>query len=430
VRALEGGADACLTEPIEPPVLIATVRALLRTRQAEDAMREALAREQAARAAADDANRAKDEFLATLSHELRSPLSAILTWATLLRTGELEPARASQAVEAIERNTRLQVKLINDLLDVSRIISGKMKLELAPLDVGAVLDATLESVRPAAAAKGLHLEAIKLPIAQPVLGDAARLQQVLWNLLSNAVKFTPEGGVVAVRMETTGTHLAVEVSDTGRGIDPAFLPHMFERFRQADSSTTRREGGLGLGLAIVRHLVELHGGTVEASSAGEGLGATFRVQLPLPGGVARGAAMGAAEPAANASDLRGVRVLLVDDDRDGREAVGLILSRHGAEVRSVASAAEALATLRTFRPSVIVSDIAMPEEDGFVLLRKVRALPAASGGTAPALALSALAGAGDRARILAAGFARCLSKPVDHPELVAAVAEAVDGAER
>ncbi|HZP40218.1 MAG TPA: ATP-binding protein, partial [Candidatus Binatia bacterium] len=268
VRALEGGADACLTEPIEGPVLVATVKALLRARQAEDALRDALAREQAAREAAEAANRTKDEFLAALSHELRSPLTAILTWVTLLRGSGLDEERKARALDTIERNTRLQAKLIDDLLDVSRIISGKMRLDVALVDLVRVVEDPLEAVRPAAEAKGVALEALVDAGIGPVLGDAGRLQQVVWNLLSNAVKFTPKGGRVRVSLGEAGSQARIRVSDSGRGIEPEFLPHVFERFRQADSSTTRAEGGLGLGLAIVRHLVELHGGTVEVESPG------------------------------------------------------------------------------------------------------------------------------------------------------------------
>jgi signal transduction histidine kinase len=281
VRSLEGGADGCLTEPCDPLVLVATIRALLRARRAEDALREALAREQGLRSAAEAANRAKDDFLATLSHELRSPLGAILTWASLLRTGRLDERRTKQAVEAIERNTRLQVRLIEDLLDVSRIISGKMRLEFALVDLGTVVEAALDSVRGVASAKGIRIESTVDPSLGPVSGDAARLQQVLWNLLSNALKFTPKAGRVEIRLTGVDSVAQIEVTDTGSGIDATVLPHIFERFRQADSSTTRAEGGLGLGLALVRHFVELHGGTVEAKSEGLGKGATFLVRLPL-----------------------------------------------------------------------------------------------------------------------------------------------------
>src|SRR5262245_45144158 len=261
VRALEAGADASITEPIEPAVLVATVRALLRARLAEDALRDARAREQITRAAAEAANRPKDEFLATLSHELRSPLGVILTWVTLLRSGRIDEAGRMRAYEAIERNTRHQAKLIEDLLDVSRIISGKMRLDLGMVDLMEVVDAAREGVRHAADAEGIQLTVLRPGAVGPVSGDAGRLQQVIWNLLSNAVKFTPRGGQVTVGVDRLSSQARIRVADSGRGIDPTFLPHIFERFRQADSSTTRSEGGLGLGLAIVRHLVELHGGT-------------------------------------------------------------------------------------------------------------------------------------------------------------------------
>src|SRR5262245_3206470 len=281
VRALEGGADASLTEPIEPAVLVATVRALLRARLAEAALRDALAREQTTRAAAEAANRTKDEFLATLSHELRSPLGVILTWVTLLRSGRIDEAGRTRAYQAIERNTRHQAKLIEDLLDVSRIISGKMRLDVGVVDLAEVVDAAREGVRHAAEAKRIQLAVLPPAAVGPVSGDANRLQQVIWNLLSNAIKFTPRGGQVTVGVARVDSQAQIQVVDSGRGIDPAFLPHIFERFRQADSSTTRSEGGLGLGLAIVRHLVELHGGTVGAESTGVGQGSTFTVRLPL-----------------------------------------------------------------------------------------------------------------------------------------------------
>src|SRR6185503_414866 len=275
VRALDGGADACLTEPLEGPVLVATVRALLRARKAEDALREALAREQAARSIAETANRSKDEFLALLSHEVRTPLGAILSWVTLLRQHHPDADVLEQGLEAIERNTRVQVRLIEDLLDVSRIVTGKLRLDLALVDLALLIEGALESVRPAAIAKGIRVDTFLDPALGSMLGDPTRLQQVLWNLISNAVKFTPKGGWIEIRAERRDSLAVVEFTDSGQGVDAAFLPFIFDRFRQADSSTTRREGGLGLGLAIVRHVVELHGGTVSAHSDGIGQGSTF-----------------------------------------------------------------------------------------------------------------------------------------------------------
>jgi signal transduction histidine kinase len=428
VRSLEAGADASLTEPIEPQVMVATVRALLRARHAEEALRDALAHEQAARAAAEAANRTKDEFLATLSHELRSPLGAILTWVTLLRSGRVDEERSAHALEAIERNTRLQVKLIEDLLDVSRIISGKMRVERALVDLDAVIEAALDSVRPAAAAKGIVLQAPGGATVGAVSGDAGRLQQVVWNLLSNAVKFTPKHGRVEVRLEGINSQAHVRVTDSGQGIDPVFLPHIFERFRQADSSSTRSEGGLGLGLAIVRHLVELHRGTIEAESQGLGHGATFTVRLPLaavrtampPG--ERGMTVRGKAVAAPLVSLAGVRVLVLDDEPDAREAIAAVLDRCGAQVKSVGTVQEALATVAHGGLDVVVSDIAMPVEDGYRFISELRAFPADRGGTIPTLALTAYAGAEEQGKILGAGFDGYLAKPIEATELASAVA--------
>ena len=422
VRALEGGADGCLTEPIEPPVLVATVRALLRARVAEDALREALAGEQAARAAAEAVNRAKDEFLATLSHELRSPLGGVLMWVELLRSGRLDGAKTVHAHEAIDRSARLQMRLIDDLLDVSRIISGKMALDVQTVNLAATVEATLESVRAAAEAQGVELRSTIDPAVGPLSGDPSRLHQVVWNLLSNAVKFTPRGGRVDLRVERRGPDVHLTVQDTGQGIEPGFLPHIFERFRQADSSSTRPHSGLGLGLAIVRYLVELHGGTIEAASPGAGQGATFTVRLP-----ATGAGAGAVQRVGTASRARtvafptlaGVRVLVLDDEPDAREAIATVLELCGAQVITVASVADAVASVEGQRPHAIVSDIAMPSEDGFALIRQLRGI--AAGSTVPALALTAYASSADQRRILAAGFDAYLTKPIDATELVATV---------
>jgi len=424
VHALEGGADGCLTEPVEPPVLVATVRALLRARQAEDAVREALAREQAARAAAEAANRTKDEFLATLSHELRSPLNAILTWVTLLRTANLDEDRRQRALEGIERNTRLQTNLIEDLLDVSRIISGKMVLDVRLVDLASVVEHALETVRPAADAKAIRVETTVDATLGPVAGDAGRLQQVVWNLLSNAVKFTGKGGRVEVRVEGVASIAQIRISDTGRGIDPGFLPHIFERFRQADASSTRSEGGLGLGLAIVRHLVEMHGGTVEASSRGLGTGTTFTIRLPLPAiRTAQGKPDTTGAASSSPESIAGVRVLIVEDDRDARESIAAILEAAGGTVTTTASVGAALASVADAVPDVIVSDIGMPREDGYTLIRRLRELRG-DGSRVPALALTAYAGPENRDRTLAAGYDAYLTKPVEPTELIAAVKRA------
>lgn len=425
VRALEGGADGCLIEPIDAPVLIATVRALLRTRDAEDTARDALAREREARALAERANQSKDDFLATLSHELRSPMNAVLTWVTLLRTGATVDPRVSRAIDAIERNTRVQVKLIEDLLDISRITSGKMDLEIGPIDMESVIEAALDGVRAAAAAKGIALDTAVAPRLGVVMGDAARLQQVVTNLLSNAVKFTPAGGRVTLRVTGGDTEVQIRVADTGRGIEPEFLPHIFERFRQADSSRTRSEGGLGLGLAIVRHLVEQHGGAVDVTSAGAGQGTTFIVRLPAvppdPTAPVPAPPPGDGEQRGRRS-LAGYRVMVVEDEGDTREAITMLLADAGAEVAPVASVAAADALLAQRRPDVLISDLAMPERDGYALVAMLRAADAAAGMRTPALAVTAHAGADERQRALAAGYDAFLAKPVCADELLNCVA--------
>ena len=427
VRALEGGADACLTEPLEAPVLVATVRALLRARSAEDLLREALEREQDARSAAESANRAKDEFLALLSHELRSPLGAILTWVTLLREAPIDAALAARGLETIERNARLQVKLVEDLLDVSRIVTGKTRLDLGVVEMVPLVDAALESVGPAAVAKGVRLDAFVDPTLGPLLGDSTRLQQVLWNLVSNAIKFTPKGGWAELRVERDNSHAVIRVSDSGKGIDSSFLPFIFDRFRQADSSTTRSEGGLGLGLAIVRHVVELHGGTVEALSPGIGQGATFTVRLPLPAvrqtpkSITPTRAPGAIE-GTGWNLLGGLRLLVVDDEPDARDAIGAVLASAGASVASAGNVREAMAAIHRAPPDVIVSDIAMPVEDGFTLIRELRTRMPAGAPRIPVLALTAYAGEHAGERVAEAGFDAYLTKPVEAAKLVHTVA--------
>jgi signal transduction histidine kinase len=427
VRALEGGADACLTEPLEAPVLVATVRALLRARAAEDSLRDALAREQDARSAAERANRAKDEFLALLSHELRSPLGAILTWVTLLREAPIDAAIAARGLETIERNARLQVKLIEDLLDVSRIVTGKTRLDLGVIEIAPLVDAALESVGPAAVAKGVRLDAFVDPNFGPILGDPTRLQQVLWNLVSNAIKFTPKGGFVELRAERVDSQAVIRIRDSGKGIDPSFLPFIFDRFRQADSSTTRSEGGLGLGLAIVRHVVELHGGTVEAHSPGIGQGSTFTLRLPLPAlreasrSIAPRRAPGAIE-GRGWELLSGLRLLVVDDEQDARDAIGAVLASAGASVASAASVREAITAIHLTPPDVIVSDIAMPVEDGFTLIRELRTRLPAGATRIRALALTAYAGEHAEERVADAGFDGYLTKPIEAAKLVRAVA--------
>jgi PAS domain S-box-containing protein len=386
-----------------------------------------------ARREAEEASRLKDEFLATLSHELRTPLTSILGWAKLLRGGGLEPEFAARGLEAVERNAVAQTRLIGDLLDVSRIITGKLRLEPRPVELSRIVEAGVESVRPAADARGVRLEVSLDPSACTVSGDPDRLQQVVWNLLSNAVKFTPHGGSVGVRLASAGGHAEVEVSDTGRGIPAEFLPHVFDRFRQADGGITREHGGLGLGLAIARNLVELHGGTITAASPGEGLGSTFRFRLPLlvrARGVERETAGEApAAPGEHSSPithrsslLEGLHVLVVDDDRDSREVVAAALAREGARVTEAGSAGEAFGAVTSLRPDVLVADIGMPGEDGYALIARVRALGAASGGSLPAAALTAYAREQDRERALAAGFQTHIAKPVEPRTLTATVA--------
>jgi PAS domain S-box-containing protein len=373
--------------------------------------------EQAARRDAEAANRAKDEFLATLSHELRTPLNAIVGWAHLLRTGQLDEGQRVRAVEVIDRNAKAQSQIVADVLDVSRIVMGKLRLEVRPVELATVVEEALDTLRPAAAAKEIHLEAT-LSAGGRVSGDPDRLQQVVWNLVSNAIKFTPSGGHVRVLMRRADSHAEVVVEDTGVGIRPDFLPHVFERFRQSDSSSTRAHGGLGGGRARVRPRVELHRGTVAARSRGEGQGSAFSVRLPL---------MLAAEsaeprPEAPAVDLHGLQVLVVDDDAEARELVATALKRMGAQVRTASSVAEALADVGSHPPSVIVSDLEMPGGDGYQLIRSLRALSPEHGGTIPAAALTAHVSADEVRRALEAGFQRHVPKPAAPDEIGRAVA--------
>ena len=407
--------------------------------QREDERVRLLAAEQEARAAAEAANRSKDEFLATLSHELRTPLNAILGWAQLLRVGALPADETSQGLETIERNAKAQAQLVDDLLDLSRIIAGKVRVEVGPVDLVAVVEGALDSVRPAADAKGIAVIPVLDAHAGPVVGDANRLQQVAWNLLSNAIKFTPRGGRVDVWLCGTESDAELTVSDNGTGIRREFLPHVFDRLRQADGSTTRRHGGLGLGLAIVRHLVELHGGTVSAFSEGEGRGSSFTVRLPLSTGPRRfigrhvlsepgtesvppgGAPIA---PSAHTRSLEGAKVLVVDDEPDAREIVQVSLEQRGATVSTAASAAEALVAMRGAGgpPDVLLSDIGMAGEDGYSLIGQVRQLSDVDGGNVPAVALTAYARDEDRTRALDAGFQEHVSKPVEPAHLAAVVA--------
>ncbi|HZH31897.1 MAG TPA: PAS domain S-box protein [Pyrinomonadaceae bacterium] len=377
-----------------------------------------------------EANRLKDEFLATVSHELRTPLTSILGWAHLLRTGQLDEQNVTRALETIERNARAQTQLIDDLLDVSRIITGNLRLDVRRHDPASSIESAIEALQPAAAAKNVRIQKVLDTGVAFVAGDPARLQQVVWNLLSNAIKFTPKGGVVQVRLERIDSHVEIIVSDTGKGIAAEFMPHVFERFRQADQKSTRLHGGLGIGLAIVRHLVELHGGTVQADSPGEGQGATFVVKLPMlpvqqkddPAGCAY-PTDGNTLPSYDCPErLEGLKVLVVDDEFDTRELLGVALRRCGAEVSTAGSAREALAAIEESRPDLLISDIGMPGEDGYELIGKVRALANGRGGEIPAIALTAYARTEDRLRALRAGYQMHLSKPVELAELVVVTA--------
>jgi signal transduction histidine kinase/CheY-like chemotaxis protein len=400
---------------------------------AAEERKQLLESERAARNEAERMSQMKDEFLASLSHELRTPLSAILGWAQILRRGSKSEADLERGISTIERNARMQAQLIEDLLDMSRITSGKMRLDIQPVEPAALVESAMESMRPAAEAKGIRLEKILDPSAGPISGDPNRLQQIFWNLLSNAIKFTPKAGKVQVVLERVESHIEISVADTGVGIKPEFLVHVFDRFRQADASMTRSFGGLGLGLAIVRQLVEMHGGTVVATSPGVGHGATFSVRLPLAAVHRTASDAPRAHPRTMlplarefpAVDLSGVRILVVDDEADGRELVKRVLVDCGATVFVAGAADEALSLVEREQPQVLVSDIGMPQVDGFELLRRVRALGPAKGGAIPAIALTAFARAEDRTQALHAGFAVHVAKPVEPSELVATVASVV-----
>jgi signal transduction histidine kinase/CheY-like chemotaxis protein len=408
-----------LERPVAVPVLRTAIRTALRARARQYEMRDhiqAVERSQEmlqrARADAEAANRAKDEFLAMLSHELRSPLGAINTWAHLLRTGRLDAAKTTRALEAIERSARAQAQIVEDLLDVSRIVTGKLRLDLQAVRLAPIIDGAVDSVRPAAEAKGLTLDVDVDHETDTVDGDPDRLQQVASNLLSNAIKFTPNGGRVSVRFRTDGTEGHLSVTDTGKGIPVEVLPLIFERFRQGDSAITRAHGGLGLGLAIVRHLVERHGGRVRAESEGDDRGTTFTVTLPLSRvGVRRPLESVARLADAPGLPLRGATVLVVDDDPLARESLAAALEQYGATTLLAASAHDALGTLDHMCPDAMVSDIAMPGEDGYSLIRRVRERPTERGGDVPAVALTAYAGRDHQVRALMAGFQAHVAKP-------------------
>jgi PAS domain S-box-containing protein len=388
----------------------------------------ALASARVAHAEADRANTIKDEFLAILSHELRTPLSAILGFSDLLSDG-LDEKESKQAIEIIVRNARVQRRLIDDLLDTSRIITGKLRLNVRQAELAPIIEAVVDGLRPAADARNIHLQITLGPRTGAIAGDTDRLQQIVWNLLTNAIKFTPKGGRVEVRLDRNHSHIGITVSDTGQGIDPDLLPHVFERFRQSDSSTTRKHGGLGLGLSIVRQLVELHGGKVTAESPGTGEGATFKVILPVMSihhelsDLETTRSPMVSQPRTDCQQsLNELRVLVVDDESDARKLVVAVLTGRGAEVVSVESAGKALEEMERQRFDVLVSDIGMPEMDGYALIEQVRKLPAERGGKIPAAALTAHAGVEDRVHVLSAGFQIHIPKPVEPAELSSIVA--------
>jgi signal transduction histidine kinase/ActR/RegA family two-component response regulator len=443
VRAVEEAGNVTLLErPVRVPTLLSAIRAALRARRRQYEVRDhlaerrraeaererLLARERAARAEVEAANRAKDEFLAVLSHELRTPLQPILGWVKLLRQQPADAATLGRGLETIERNARMQAQIVEDLLDVSRVIAGKLRLELRPVSLVPIVEAAVEAVRQAADAKSITTEAA-YPAGSPVVyGDPHRLQQVAWNLLSNAVAFTPAHGRVVVRVERSGGHVEVRISDTGQGIPAHFLPHIFERFRQADSTSTRRHGGLGLGLAIVRHLVDLHGGVVRAESGGEGMGATFTISLPLvsqPSEVGTGAPRSVAGESRDAGtvSLAGLSILVVDDDADTCDLLSTVLGYYGADVRAASSAEEALRLVGARPPHVLVSDIAMPGVDGYQLVRRLRAMEKERGWRIATLALTAHARASDTEQAFIAGFEAYIAKPVEPAELAQAIAK-------
>jgi len=443
----ELGNVSVVERPVRTSTLLSLLRSGLRARvrqyqvrahlaqqeQAREAIRAAMESERAARGEAERAGRTKDDFLATLGHELRTPLNAVLGWTHVLRRSNGLPPDLVNGLSVIERNARAQARIIEDLLDMSSIISGKVRLNLRPLELAAVISATVESLGPALEAKGLRLEVKLDPAAAALQGDPHRLQQVLWNLLSNAIKFSGRNGRIAVVLSQRDSHLQVEVVDHGEGIDPAFLPLVFDRFRQADPSSTRRHGGLGLGLSIVKQLVELHGGSISATSAGKGKGATFRVSLPTPAAADRPLAPSTATPpkgadaagtlAANdrrATGLDGLKVLVVDDESDARALIARLLRDCNASVATAGSAPEAMSALMQQAPDVLISDIGMPEEDGLALIRRIRTLPS-PWGSVPAIALTAYARVEDRINAIHAGYQLHLAKPVEPVELVAMV---------
>jgi signal transduction histidine kinase/ActR/RegA family two-component response regulator len=395
-------------------------------RESEEKLAGLLESERSARGDAERASRIKDDFLSTVSHELRTPLNAILGYAQLLRRGGVEKDEVGEGLSIIERNARLQAQIIDDLLDMSRIVSGKLRLDVQSVNLVQVIEAAVATIKPAADAKQIRVQSVLDPRSGVVFGDSGRLQQVVWNLLTNAIKFTPKGGRILIVLERVNSHVDIRITDSGQGISSELLPYIFDRLRQGDAGP-QTQHGLGLGLSIVKHLSELHGGTVSASSPGTGQGATFVVSLPIQTvqaseAAAKGDSREAATSGRRVLSLKGIRVLVVDDDTDSRQLVEKLLAEHEAEVALAASADEALALFCEQRPDVVLSDLGMPDKDGYDLIRRIRGLDDASGGRVPAAALTALAGAEDRKRAMLAGFQAHICKPVDAGELVAVVA--------
>jgi signal transduction histidine kinase/ActR/RegA family two-component response regulator len=422
-RALDGLGNVMVIErPMQTRTLLAAVQAGLRARRRQLALRDVVVELERSRSEAEEANRTKDEFLAMISHELRTPLNAILGWARMMSAGRLGEAQRERAVSTIERNAVAQAKLIDELLDVSRIISRKLRLSLRALDMRAIVETTADSMRPVAEGKGLQLAVVVDPEPLPILGDSDRLAQVVSNLVGNAIKFTPAGGRVTVTLANVDGRATLSVRDDGVGIRPEFIAFVFDRFRQADGSRTRTHGGLGLGLAIVHHLVELHGGAVAVASEGVGKGTELTVSIPLVAEGTLGAQRRSDRPAPGPlATLAGVHVVVVDDEQDARDLVTAVLEQAGAVVTSVGSAEEAMHAIHERPPMLLVSDIGMPGEDGYALIARVRALPAESGGRVPAVAVTAFTRDDDRARALRAGYTAHVAKPIDPAALVTLV---------
>jgi len=407
----------------EPQCYVSIMRDITVRKNTEARLAQLLVRERTARNDAEKANRLKDEFLATLSHELRTPLNAVIGWSRILKAGRLDNESSAHAIEVIERNAWAQKQIIEDILDVSRVITGKLQLHLGPVDLVSVVNAALDAVRPALEAKDIRVETHFPEGLKIIAGDADRLQQVVWNLLSNASKFTPVGGVVSVRLRQDETYAGIEVRDTGPGIAAEFLPHVFERFRQADGSTTRTHGGLGLGLAIVRHLVELHGGMIAAENVSVGTGAVFTVKLPLPSTELSRESLPPSTRLQEVTevDLENIRILVVEDELDALDLLTINLTAHGAKVRGASSGAEALELLRSDDFDLLISDIGMADTDGYNLIKQVRKQEGETGEHIPAIALTAYARTQDRIRALAAGYNTHVAKPVETKELVTVV---------